>query len=345
MNITGRPVAECKYGENPHQGGAKLYSTDSEDPLAIDRFVVESGQPLSFVNTTDIDRALETMVRIAATFEANGWSVPRIAIGVKHGNVCGAGVAENNHDAICKMVEGDSLALFGGFVMTNFTIDSGAAELLVSHCGKRVLDGVVAPAFTEGAPAAFARKENKCRLVVNSALFGLGVGSMRSDLRVRSLRGGFLVQESPKFLFTWDHPELIVRDNRPRAELLIDKERKMDIALAKAVADTANSNTIVLVIGGKVIAVAVGQQSRVGAAKLALMRARDAGHDPRGAVSASDSFYTAIDALGVLIDAGVDVHLTTNGSIRDKDVIALCEERKVALIMIPDTTGRGFFGH
>jgi len=125
----------------------------------------------------------------------------------------------------------------------------------------------------------------------------------------------------------------------------LTKEQKRDIVLAWAVGSTSNSNTVTLATGGRLIGNGVGQQDRVSCCELAIKRATDAGHDIRGAVAYSDSFFPFPDGPETLITAGVAAIFATSGSVRDHETTELCEKRHVTLCQVPDTAGRGFFGH
>jgi len=69
--MIGRQVAQCKYGENPYQKPAALYTTETDNPLALDKFKLVSGADPSFINYTDFDRLLQTITHIAGVFELN----------------------------------------------------------------------------------------------------------------------------------------------------------------------------------------------------------------------------------------------------------------------------------
>lgn len=70
--------ASVKYGENPQQAEAAIYADNRTevDPLGLDQFQHAKGWEQSFVNTTDIDRLLQTTTHIAATFSSNFGEVP-----------------------------------------------------------------------------------------------------------------------------------------------------------------------------------------------------------------------------------------------------------------------------
>ncbi len=337
--LVGTRVAACKYGENAWQTAAGLYSPGSSDPLALNKFELVQGIPPSFINLRDVDRMLQTMTHIAAGFDVNRGKVPLMAVGVKHGNPCGTAWDTSKDRALACMVEGDLRALFGGFVMVNFAIDAVHADLLLMHSTngqRRILDGIVAPEFAPKAVAMLKRKGDKCRLLVNPKLADLNRNSLDRANRLRYVRGGFLAQPNYTFVLELDK---LARHG------FCTREQENDIMLAWAIGSTSNSNTITLVKNGMLIGNGVGQQDRVGAAKLALQRACDAGHDVHGAVAYSDSFFPFPDGPTVLAEAGIKVILASSGSINDQKTIDACAKHGVTLLMIPDAEGRGFFGH
>ncbi|MDD5503048.1 MAG: hypothetical protein PHH26_06275, partial [Candidatus Thermoplasmatota archaeon] len=338
--MIGTQVSACKYGENARQTPAGLYSTGSNDPLGLDKFKLVQGTAPSFINWCDADRMLQTMTHIAAAFDANRGQVPRISIGVKHGNPCGTAWETRMKQTLESMLDGDLRAIFGGFVMVNFPIDEKLAETLLTYDmpsdQRRLLDGIVAPSFTEGAVEMLKRKGDKCRLIANPALADLSRNSLDRARRLRYVRGGLLAQPNYTFVLELDK---LTRHG------FCTSDRENDILLAWAIGSTSNSNTITLVKNGMLIGNGVGQQDRVGAAKLALQRACDAGHDVHGAVAYSDSFFPFPDGPKVLAESGIKAILASSGSINDKLTIEVCEKHGVTLLMVPDKEGRGFFGH
>ncbi len=326
--LLGERKVECAYGENAYQKPASLYENLNikDDKLAIHNWQLVAGSPMSYNNICDVDRMLQTMTHIGAGFDKNFKSVPHIAIGAKHGNACGASFADSEIEAVDKMLLGDLRAIFGGSVMLNFKVDEKIAEELIHKYveggGRRLLDIVAAPAFTPEAVEILARKKGKCRILTNPNIEKAGLDSLDISPRFRYVRGGFLTQPNYTFL-----PEL----------------KNKDVILAWAVGCTSNSNTITLVKDGGMLGNGVGQQDRVGAAMLAIMRAGD--KDLNGAVAYSDSFFPFPDAPAVLIDKGIKTIFSTSGSVNDEKIIQLCKEKGVELIMLPDTEARGFYQH
>ncbi|MFA5791906.1 MAG: hypothetical protein WC884_02625 [Candidatus Paceibacterota bacterium] len=376
--IFGKRVLECAYGENAYQKPASLYENSgvghlkrcpTPDPLAIHNWELVAGSPLSYNNICDVDRMMQTMTHIGAGFEKNFNIVPKIAIGAKHGNACGVGVAqepvaqepflrnEAELEAIDKMLLGDLRAIFGGSIMLNFRVDEKVAEELIHKYvgeGRRLLDVIAAPSFSLEAIEILSRKKGKCRILVNKNIEKAGENSLDQTNRFRYVRGGFL--EQPNYTFV---PEI----------------KNKEIILAWAIGCTSNSNTITIVKDGRLYGNGVGQQDRVGAAKLAIFRADDAAKfraeqknlailptsglrhgldfsaplsteaNLENAVAYSDSFFPFTDAVEVLINRGIKTIFSTSGSVNDEKIKDFCKEKGVNLIMLPDSEARGFYQH
>lgn len=349
-----------KYGENPWQTPAGLYADNrvNSDPLGLDQFQHVKGIEKSFINITDVDRLLQTVTHIAAVFEKNFSKVPSIAVGVKHGNACGAGVSDNHVDAIKKMIDGDTRAIFGGVVMLNGPITEDVARTLIEYQmpenNKRLLDGVIGSEVDQAALDILSR--NKLRVVTNKALSSLSEHSLDQKRRLRPVRGGLL--EQPNYTYVLDFSAEYMQFNGE----LNDQQRK-DMALAWAIGSTSNSNTICLVKNGQLIGNGVGQQDRVGAGQLALTRTTN--NFPEiadteneivitikidktklsGSSAYSDSFFPFPDGPELLAKAGIKAILTSSGSVGDQKVIETLNSYKVATAMLPDAIGRGFYMH
>jgi phosphoribosylaminoimidazolecarboxamide formyltransferase/IMP cyclohydrolase len=340
QSIFGEEVLACAYGENAYQKPASLYKSvgrPTSDKLAVDNWQLVAGNPMSYNNICDVDRMVQTMTHIGAGFEKNLGKIPFMALGVKHGNACGASLGESEIDAVDKMLLGDLRAIFGGSVMVNFHVDENVALELIHKFvaeGRRLLDIVAGPSFSPEAIEILSRKKGKCRILVNPAILKAGLGSLDTEKRFRHVRGGFM--EQPNYTF-------------------VPNVKNKDVLLAWAVGCTSNSNTITLVKDGRLVGNGVGQQDRVGAAKLAIFRADDATvfssggaavkADLENATAYSDSFFPFPDAVQVLIDRGIKTIFSTSGSVNDQKIIDLCKEKGVELILIPDTEGRGFYQH
>lgn len=339
--VHGEKVEDLKYGENPYMTPAALYATDNDDLLAVHRFELVEGDARSLVGLTDVDSLLQVLTHIAAGLDQNFGEVPLMAVGVKHGNACGAAVGSDPVEVVNRMVAGDKRAIFGGVVMTNFPISEEVAEALMhrdDHDPPRLYDGIFAPSFEGNAPGVLKRKQGKCRMMANPELEFLSIDSLDTAPRYRQVRGGYLKQPNYTFVLNLAECELF------GDELFTDQQER-DLVLGWAVGCVSNSNTITLTRDGQLLANAVGQQDRVGAVELALKRATDAGHDVAGAVAWSDSFYPAPDGPKVLGEAGVAAAFATSGSLQDRKTAYTFGVHRMKLMMQPDAKARGFAKH
>jgi phosphoribosylaminoimidazolecarboxamide formyltransferase/IMP cyclohydrolase len=81
--------------------------------------------------------------------------------------------------------------------------------------------------------------------------------------------------------------------------------------------------------------------SRVDSARIAALKARNAGLAIAGSVVASDAFFPFRDGLDAVIDAGAVAVIQPGGSVRDEEVIAAADERGIAMVF----TGVRHFRH
>lgn len=349
-----------KYGENPQQAEAAFYADNrvNPDPLGIDQFQHVQGMERSYINMTDIDRLLQTVTHIAAGFDVNFKSIPSIAVGVKHGNACGVGVADNHVQAIQKMIKGDTRAIFGGVIMINGPVNKEVAETLMKYemldGRSRLLDGVIGSSVTDDALELLSR--NKLRVIINPSLDKLDKNSMDKSRRQRPVRGGILEQPNYDFVIDLGAKYMEIYGE------LTDSQKK-DLILGWAIGCTSNSNTITIVKDGQLLGNGVGQQDRVGAGQLALTRTSNllpelANKGDKiilkvvlekskieGSVAYSDSFFPFPDGPELLAKAGVNAFLTSSGSVGDESVIKVLTDLGANIAMLPDKIGRGFYLH
>jgi phosphoribosylaminoimidazolecarboxamide formyltransferase/IMP cyclohydrolase len=81
--------------------------------------------------------------------------------------------------------------------------------------------------------------------------------------------------------------------------------------------------------------------SRVDSARIAALKARDAGIDLHGSAVASDAFFPFPDGLLEAVHAGSTAVIQPGGSIRDDEVIRTADDNNIAMVF----TGRRHFRH
>ncbi len=114
-----------------------------------------------------------------------------------------------------------------------------------------------------------------------------------------------------------------------------------DLLLAWRTVRHVTSNAIVIAKDMATIGVGAGQMSRVDAVRIAVEKAREHGHDLRGAVLASDAFFPFADGPQIALEAGIAAVVQPGGSKRDDEVVVAVEQAGAAMVF----TGRRHFRH
>jgi phosphoribosylaminoimidazolecarboxamide formyltransferase/IMP cyclohydrolase len=307
-SLLGATETSLRYGENPHQWGA-LLTTQPPRGLAGARQL--QGKEISYNNLGDTTGAWRLV-----------WDLPGAGVAViKHGNPCGVAVGEDMKETFVKARETDPMSAFGGVIVANRPVDEDFAKEVT----KNFAEVVVAPGFTEAALAEFRRKKN---------LRVLEAASPAHDpVAVRSIDGGFLVQAAD---LEWEGEKREIATKRKPND---DEVNALE--LAWRVVKHVGSNAIVVGNEGQILGIGAGQMSRVDAARLAVSKAREMGHDMDGSVAGSDAFFPFADGVESLYKAGVRAVIQPGGSIRDAEVVEACDRLGMAMVF----TGRRHFRH
>jgi len=120
-----------------------------------------------------------------------------------------------------------------------------------------------------------------------------------------------------------------------------DDEQMQDLLFAWRVAKYVKSNAIVYAHDGQTVGIGAGQMSRVDSARIAALKAADAGLEVMGSVMASDAFFPFRDGIDTAAKAGVSAVIQPGGSIRDDEVVAAANEAGIAMLF----TGMRHFRH
>jgi phosphoribosylaminoimidazolecarboxamide formyltransferase/IMP cyclohydrolase len=312
LSLQFERVQTMRYGENPHQAAA-FYREAQAGAGALSHYRQLQGKELSYNNIADADAAWECV----KTFDE-----PACVI-VKHANPCGVAIASDVGQAYAKAFATDPTSAFGGIIALNRPLDAATAE----QVSRQFVEVLIAPGFDEGARRVFAAKQNVRLLEI-----GLGRASNRFDLK--RVGGGLLVQ-SP------DERNLDAAELKVVTTLAPTAAQLSDLLFAWRVGKFVKSNAIVFCAQGRTLGVGAGQMSRIDSARIASIKAANAGLDLKGSVVASDAFFPFRDGLDVVVDAGAVAVIQPGGSMRDDEVIAAANERGVAMVF----TGVRHFRH
>ncbi len=314
LHLTLERASIVRYGENPHQIGAR-YRVAGSAPW-WDAVIQHAGSALSYLNLFDADAAWRLVHELAD--DAPGLAAVAI---IKHANASGAAVAATLHDAFAKALDADPQSAFGGIVAVGGPVDDRLASLIAA--GPQA-DVIIASSFAESAIATLVARRKATRLLSAPAPEPLG----RS---VRTFGHTALVQNADELLVP-------VREWRCVTEAQPTSEQLRDLALAWRVCARTTSNAIVLARDGVAVGVGAGQQSRVVAAGIA---AAKAGDQAVGSAASSDAFFPFADGLESLTSVGVTSVVQPGGSVRDAEVIAAANEARIVMML----TGERHFRH
>jgi phosphoribosylaminoimidazolecarboxamide formyltransferase/IMP cyclohydrolase len=114
-----------------------------------------------------------------------------------------------------------------------------------------------------------------------------------------------------------------------------------DLLFAWKIAKFVKSNAIVYCKNGQLIGVGAGQMSRIYSAKIAGIKAFDAGLEVPGSAMASDAFFPFRDGIDAAAEAGITAVIQPGGSMRDQEVIDAANEHGIAMLF----TGMRHFRH
>ncbi len=312
LHLALERAQELRYGENPHQRGARY--RDPSHPTWWDGVVQHGGSALSYLNLFDADAAWRLVAELGTGAQG------AVAI-IKHANPCGAALAPTLADAYRLALECDPLSAFGGVVALGGPCTLEVAQAVAE--GPQA-DVVVAPSFGAGALEALTARRKATRLLEAPPHTG-------AALELRSLGAGFLVQEA-------DHLTTTRSDWQVPTKVAPTDAQWRDIELAWRVCARTSSNAIVVAADGQALGVGAGQQSRVEAAQIAVAKA---GARARGAAAASDAFFPFRDGIDVLAAAGVAAVVQPGGSVKDSEMVAAADEHGMAMVL----TGERHFRH
>ncbi len=314
LHLTLERAATLRYGENPHQVGAR-YRRVGGDPW-WDHVVQHAGSPLSYLNLYDADAAWRLVHELVE--DAPG----RVAVAIiKHANASGAALGASLEGAFAAALAADPQSAFGGVVAVGGVVEDALAAAIAA--GPQA-DVIVARDFTESAVARLRARRKATRLLSGPPPEPLG----RS---VRTLGDTALVQSADELVATpatWR----CVTETQPSPAQLVD------LAVAWRVCARTTSNAIVIARDGVAVGVGAGQQSRVVAAGVAIAKAGDLAH---GAAAASDAFFPFADGLESLTEAGVSAIVQPGGSVRDGEVIEAANRAGIVMLV----TGERHFRH
>lgn len=291
-----------RYGENPHQQGARYRFAGATGWW--DTMVQHGGKALSYLNLYDTEAAWRLV---------NRFDDPACVV-VKHANPCGVAIGTDPDDPIADayvMANAcDPVSAFGGIVAVNRTVTQAMAEPLSSV----FTEVVVAPGFDDDALETLLAKKNMRVITAEPPT--------EWPFDLKPLSGGYVIQQPDPVSLdrsSWR----VVTDAQPT------DAQWDDMVFAWGVCAAVTSNAIVYAKDRQAFGIGAGQQNRLDSARIAADRA--AGR-AEGGVCASDAFFPFRDGLDATAAAGISAVIQPGGSVRDDEVIAAANEHGIAMV-------------
>jgi len=315
FNLQLNKALDLRYGENPHQQAA-FYVEHNAAPGTIAAARSLQGKPLSYNNIADSDAALECVKQ---------FDTPACVI-VKHANPCGVATDANLTIAYDRAYATDPTSAFGGIIAFNRALDAHTARSIIE---RQFVEVIIAPEITPEARTELAAKPN-----VRVLECGQWAEEGPVALDFKRVAGGLLVQDNDLGMVGSTDLSIVTKRAPSPAEL-------RDLMFAWKVAKFVKSNAIVYASDNQTIGVGAGQMSRVYSARIAAIKAEDAGLPVAGSVMASDAFFPFRDGIDAAAKVGITAVVQPGGSMRDQEVIDAADEHGIAMVL----TGMRHFRH
>jgi phosphoribosylaminoimidazolecarboxamide formyltransferase / IMP cyclohydrolase len=309
VHLALEKAGEIRYGENPHQQGARYREIGKSGWW--DTAIQHSGIALSYLNIFDAEAAWQLI---------HEFSKPACVI-VKHANPCGVALDTTIKRAYERAFECDPKSAFGGIVALNQHVNLELAKELAANPKADVL---IAPSFDAEGLELLKTKRKNMRVIEARK-------PSQDMFELRRIDAGFLVQQTDKVLLDHSSWKVVSRAQPNEAQW-------QDLELAWLVCAYTKSNAIVLAKDGQAVGIGAGQQSRVDSVEIAMKKADGRA---KGGACASDAFFPFRDGLDAAASSGISSVIQPGGSVKDDEIVAAADEHGLVMVM----TGMRHFRH
>ncbi len=316
-----------RYGENPHQKATFFKFKNSPENVALANAQVLQGKALSYNNMLDADAAWKSA---SDAYHSVKHIDNKVAVSViKHLNPCGLAVTGDVLKSLELAWAGDPISAYGSIICFTDKVTREVAEWF----GKKFVEIIIAPEFTEDALEVLSKKKN-LRLLVTPVK-----NEITGEKLYRSISGGMLVQDEDEGL----DAEFKNVTNRPF------EDEKLNLAKFGVTAcKHLKSNSIAIVTENEdgsfwLTGAGMGQPNRLDSLRHLTMPRFEMkeGLSIENSVLISDAFFPFRDSIEAANEYGVKYIIEPGGSIRDDEVIEACNEFGIAMAF----TGRRHFKH
>ncbi len=250
-----------RYGCNPHQNPARIFTKDNNLPLTV-----VNGSP-GYINLCDALNSWQLVKELKQVLDLPA------AASFKHVSPAGAAVATPMNDALKKasFVEdlelsplatayarargADRMSSFGDWAALSDVVDVPTAKILK----REVSDGVIAPGYEDEALEILKMKRNGKYNIIK-----IDPNYVAPELEQREIFGVTFEQKRNDLIPGFELLENVVTQNKE-----LPSEAKRDLIIAMISLKYTQSNSVCYAYDGQIIGVGAGQQSRVHCTRLA----------------------------------------------------------------------------
>ncbi len=317
----GQPL---RYGENSHQQ-AKIYQNGKGD-YSLSNMKILQGKAISYNNVLDITGAIDSI--------KNGKRQSCAVI--KHSNPCGIAETDNQRKSLELAWAGDPISAFGSIISFNTPVDLETVQFFdldnPDKSKRKFIEVIIAPSFSKEALDYLSNSKNL-------RVLELDINKLKTPKEYRMMHGILLEQDTDNALYAF-------LESKTQKELSIEENKQIiEFGLEAIKNIKSNSIAIVTELDGQycLMGMGAGQPNRLIATKLAIDKAKDFitarfGESPKTienylakAILISDAFFPFADNIELAAAEGIRQIVQPGGSIRDKSVIATCDQLGVAM--------------
>ncbi|AKX34574.1 phosphoribosylaminoimidazolecarboxamide formyltransferase / IMP cyclohydrolase [Spiroplasma litorale] len=295
---------DLRYGENPHQK-ATWYIDEFYNEVSLNNSIQLNGKQLSYNNILDANSAINIVK------DLNNYSC---MVGIKHLNPCGVAIKGNVEELWQKVLDSDSVSIFGGILATNQIITKQVAQSL----NKLFLEIIIAQDFEEEALEILKQKKNLRLLKLDFH----NTHQIVNKLQCVSIDQGLLVQEKDLYKHNTADWKIVTKKK------LTDEELE-EAYFAYVVVKHVKSNAIAVIKDFQTVGVGPGQMNRIGSAEIALQQAKEKANN---SYLSSDAFLPFNDVVELASKYNVKAIIQPGGSIKDQESIDLANEKGIAMV-------------
>jgi len=256
---------KLKYGCNPHQSKARVFSKSGDLP-----FTILNGQP-GYINLLDAINSWQLVKELKAAL-----NLPAAA-SFKHVSPAGAGVGLPLDDvlknvyfvddielspiatAYARARGADRISSFGDWVAISDRVDISTAKLLK----REVSDGIIASGYDSKALEILKQKKKGKYIIIE-----IDPNYIPPEFETREVYGITFEQNRNNYQITSEILKNVITVNRD-----IPSSAVRDLLVATIALKYTQSNSVCLAFDGQVIGVGAGQQSRIHCTRLACSKA------------------------------------------------------------------------